>query len=217
MTDWGVPDWTKEKDYPAPRGPGEMYIWAWEFLRRWNEYRTFWTEKIEPFIDGRGWICRDANGIWWPHLDELETRFGVYSPSPPQSTTPSRFTAYSVRWVEGGETQEVCLGQDETSYIIDLSRPLESQFGAAIESARREQNLSVPGVKRARRRVEHYIPYLRILDALEAGVASQDIAERLFPKLSDERPACCRQKRLVDYRQAAEKLRGGGYRSLLIA
>jgi hypothetical protein len=199
VTDWGLPDWTQEKHYPAP--PGEMCIWAWEFLRRWPEYREFWKVKIEPFIDGRGLICRDANGIWWPHLDELETRFGVYSPSPPQSTTPSRFTVSRVRWVQddGEESQKICLREHKVAFIFDLSRPLNPQFEAARASAQREQEgrqkSGAINLKASRKRTEKYVLYLRILDA-EAGASPKDICDLLLSDLPDDYPDFKRRKAL---------------------
>jgi hypothetical protein len=45
---WGLPDWTKGTEYPALHS--RITTWAWQFLRRWPEYRTFWIDKIEPFI-----------------------------------------------------------------------------------------------------------------------------------------------------------------------
>jgi hypothetical protein len=86
----GFPDWTKEDEYPN-KDKTKIDQWAWEFLRRWPKYRDFWAQKVEPFIsaDGRR-ICRDADGNWWPHLDESISQFSVDLPSPPQSSTPPR-------------------------------------------------------------------------------------------------------------------------------
>ena len=224
MTKWGLPEWTKEKEYPAPAGPEKMSIWAWEFLRRWPEYRTFWTEKVEPYIGDRGWICHDANGNWWPHLDELETRFGVYSPSPPQSTTPSRFRAYSARRVEydGRESQQIYLKMHGAAFFYDNSRlTLPQQFAAGLAAALRaqedRQKSGAINPKTSRKRPEKYVLYLRILDAEEAGAEPKHIRDQLFPDIPDGYPDSKRQKALVDNRKAAQKLRDGGYRSLLIA
>jgi Uncharacterized conserved protein (DUF2285) len=235
MTDWGLPDWTKREEYPAPCGPGQMTVWAWEFLRRNPEYRVFWKEKIEPFIDMtggdlvphnelkavlvRGGICRDAAGNIWPYLDELRARFGVDVPSPPHSSRPSFFFEIYAPWVEndGRESQDLCLEKHQIAIIFDLSRPLAPQFKRAHASAKREQEFREISIKTARRRQELYIPYLRILDARDAGAKPKDVGDKLFPKLSDEHPDYQRQKRLCNYQRAAEKLRDGGYRSLLVA
>jgi hypothetical protein len=57
---------------------------------------------------------------------------------------------------------------------------------------------------------------LRILDAIEAGATLKDIGERLLPHLlNDYNAGDMRQKALADKRKAAQKLRDGGYRSLL--
>jgi hypothetical protein len=138
-TDWGLPDWTLKAGYPAPCGPREKTIWAWEFLRRNPEYRVFWKEKIEPFIDVTGGnlaphnelkarlvpggIYRDAGGNFWPYLDELRARFGVEHPSQPDSHTPSIFAANSISWISnyGRELQQISLDEHQIAIILDLS------------------------------------------------------------------------------------------------
>jgi hypothetical protein len=237
-TDWGLPDWTLKAGYPAPRGPKEMTIWAWEFLRRNPEYRVFWKEKIEPFIDMTGGdlpphkelkarvvpggIYRDAAGTFWPYLDELRTRFGVENPSPPQSTTPSHFTTTYISWVqnEGGDNQRISLERHQVAYIFDLTRPLKRQFEMAEKSATREQEYrqesGAVNLKNSRNRdAEKYVLYLRILDADEAGARSEDIGDRLFPDKQNDYPDMMRAQALYDNRKAARKLRDGGHRSLL--
>lgn len=63
---------------------------------------------------------------------------------------------------------------------------------------------------------EKYVLYLRILDAEEAGARQKDIRDLLLhDKLDDYDAGSMRQKALVDNRKAAQKLRDGGYRSLL--
>jgi hypothetical protein len=143
-TDWGLPDWTKLEGYPMPRGPGEVTVWAWEFLRRNPEYRTFWLEKIQPFIGMDCRICRDAAGNWWPYHDELREKFGVDLPSHPQSATPAIFTATWTTWVDndGEEFQRISLKEHQVAIVIDLARPLKTQFEWARKSAEREHSVN---------------------------------------------------------------------------
>jgi hypothetical protein len=238
VTDWGLPDWTKREEYPAPRGPREMTIWAWEFLRRNPEYRVFWKEKIEPFIDKTvreppnnelkarvvsGGIYRDAAGKFWPYLDELRARFGVENPSPPQSATPSHFAANYISWVEnerGEEDQRISLERHQVAYIFDLTRPLKRQFEMAKKSATREQESrqksGAISLKESRSRTDCYVRYLRVLDADEAHEEPRRIADSLFPGIPGP-PENSRLKALHDDRLAARDLRDGKYRSLLEA
>jgi hypothetical protein len=222
VTDWGLPDWTKREEYPAPCDPGQMTVWAWEFLRRNSAYRKFWMEKIQPFIGVSGWIDRDTAGNFWPYLDDLRTRFGVELPSPPQSATPSHFTANYISWVqnERGDNQRISLERHQVAYIFDLTRPLKHQFEKARKSATREQERRQKSgaidLKASRNRDdEKFVLYLRILDAKEAGARPKDIGDLLLPDIPRDYPENSRSKALVNNRKAAQNLRDGGYRSLL--
>ena len=222
MTDWGLPDWTKREEYPTPCDPGQMKVWAWEFLRRNPAYRTFWMEKIRPFRGVNGWIDRDTAGNFWPYLDDLRMQFGVELPSPPQSTTPSHFTDEYISWVQndGREYQRIPLERHQVAYIFDLTRPLDHQFKMARESATRQQKVrqesGAINVKVSRKRLEKFVLYLRILDAEEAGARPKDIGDLLLPDILDDYNAgSMRLKALADNRKAAQKLRDGGYRALL--
>jgi len=223
--DWGLPDWTNPANYPAPVGRGAMTRWAWEFLRRWPEYRTFWIEKIEPFVVEEGdEVLHDKRrliGARWPHHNELRERFGVELPSAPCEQKPAHFMADSISCVpnDGAEVQRISLGKNQIAVILELDRPGNSQLKKASkafksEQHRREQTGELK-LKGARARVEKYITYLRILDAYEAGAEAKNIAGVLFPTLRDEHPSYARRKRLDDDRRAALELRDGGYLSLL--
>lgn len=39
MTDWGLPDWLDDSAY-NPGGDWTLARWHWEFIRRWDEYRS---------------------------------------------------------------------------------------------------------------------------------------------------------------------------------
>jgi hypothetical protein len=212
----GFPDWTKEDEYPN-KDKTKIDQWAWEFLRRWPKYRDFWAQKVEPFIsaDGRR-ICRDADGNWWPHLDESISQFSVDLPSPPQSSTPPYFVSSRTSFVtnDGREFQRLQLKEHEIAIIIDLTRTLKPQFDRARKSAEREQKFRQLNEKSVRIRADHYVRYLRILDADETRARSRDIAALLFPKLPGP-PENSRARALHDDRVVARSLRDGGYRSLL--
>ena len=86
-SEWGVPDWLRLQDYPAPEGPGAMVIWAWEFLRRNEKFRDFWVNKVEPFIRADG---RISMGI--PY-HEMKEKFGIEDPWSPRQN--SRIPTFS--------------------------------------------------------------------------------------------------------------------------
>jgi transcriptional regulator len=188
---WGIPDWTKEDEYPNQHKAG-IRGWAWEFLRRWPDYRNFWTQKVKPFIGASGrFINRDADGNFWPHYDELVERFGVDLPSPPQDSVPSCFVSSSLRFFQydGRDFQRIQLKKCEIAVVIDLARPLPTQFKRARKSAQEQQKLLKPKrLKHARSRAAAYVTYLRILDGEEVGVGSTEMADVLFPKVPNDYP-----------------------------
>lgn len=208
---WGLPDWTKEIEYPAPTGT-PIIVWAWQFLRRWPAYRTFWLEKIQPFVDKDGRISLDIGLQWWPYHDELRTQFGVDVPSPPWTDKHGAyFTANYVTWTAG---PSILLKENEVGVIIDLKLPLKRQFVMALKSLEREQKFLEINVRRARSAEVNYSTYLRILDADYAGAKSRRMIEVLFPH-SPGKSGNDLSRLLCDYRTAAQKLRDGGYRTLL--
>ncbi len=219
-TEWGLPDWTKPVGYPAP--PVHICDWAWEFLRRWRDYREFWEDKIQPFVGVRGCISCDSAGIFWPYRDELKARFGVEHPSSPDSAMPAHFTAECIHWLpnDGREFQQIQLKEHEIVIHFDLERPLKQQVERARKVAERErkylQDAGKIGLRTARSRAEHYVRYLRILDGYEACARPKEIANLLFEDLPAP-PENDRLKALHDDRIVARQLRDGGYRSLLEA
>jgi hypothetical protein len=48
-----LPDWEDESQYPDPQ-TAPLYQWAWEFLRRNEDYWKAWKELIAPFSDKAG-------------------------------------------------------------------------------------------------------------------------------------------------------------------
>jgi hypothetical protein len=210
--DWGLPDWTKEAAYPRPAGT-PITVWAWQFLRRWPAYHVFWLEKIQPFLNkDDDCISRDIGGRWWPYHDELRTQFGVDIPSAPWTDQHGAiFAASYVTWTEG---PRISLKGNEVALIIDLERPLKQQFVAGLKSLEREQEFRQIVIRKSRRVAVNYTTYLRILDADHAGAQRRRMINVLFPH-SPGRSGNDLSRLLCDYRKAAQRLRDGGYRTLL--
>ena len=97
---WGVPDWLRPQDYPAPDEAGALMIWAWEFFRRNQEFRDFWLKKVEPFITADGRIGRDQTGIFWPYYNEMRNRFGIVDPCSPRQNNCVPAFDLSTKFVE---------------------------------------------------------------------------------------------------------------------
>lgn len=100
LLEWGVPDWQRAELYPDPTGrPAAMLVWAWEFLRRNEQFRSFWRNKVEPFIaDDR--VGRDHTGRFWPYYKEMQESFGIQDPvSPRQNSIVPAFCDLGMSYV----------------------------------------------------------------------------------------------------------------------
>ncbi len=216
-------DWRSLDGYPSD--DASMSVWAWEFLRRSPAYQKFWKEKIEPFIETVRFdhlpgetqtIGRNDLGVVWPYHDELKELFGVDVPSSPDSSTPPIFDATWIKHLEkdGREFQSFPLAENEIAYIFDLTRPLKPQFDRIRKHAEKKQaELKAGSV--TKRRIDKYVQYLQILDAIEAGEKSQTIADALFSnKLSgyQDNP---RLRAFYDARDPALQMRDGGYKAII--
>jgi hypothetical protein len=194
-----------------------MWIWAWEFLRRNDQYRNFWKTKIEPFLNDEGGIAhigRNSAGEIWPFLAELRTQFGVENPSPPWSATPSHFCCAGIRYTDNmfKRPQTIELEDHELAFFIDLRWPLKSQFAKASRVAERKQ----VNAKRGARKSNRYPLYLRILDAECSGAPRNLIEQTLFPKMENVFPQNRRTKTFENHRAEARRLCSSGYLALAL-
>ena len=155
LSEWGVPDWPNAAGYLD--GGRSRRKWAWEFLRRNHDYRAFWREKIEPYLDAdETRIWRNSNGEIWPHLEELRSAFYVDLPNPPSCPTPCSFVSEWVRsvdntcengWpvVDDEQVIRLSLRKNQVALVVDLDRPLHKQLEGIARSARdRQSELPAP-------------------------------------------------------------------------
>jgi hypothetical protein len=222
--DWGVPNWKIETEYQVPSGTRALLNFAWQFLRRNHEYRTFWVEKVVPVIDADGQWIDEPNGIGHI-LDEAESRFGIVDPREPTMNRGAYFAAagvHQLRYIKSNNgICDISLKESDVGFIFDMTLPLEGQFVRALESAKRHQERrkqqGVLSFKNTKVRIEKYISYLRILDADDAAADPNEIGEALFPSLGNEYPDWRRRTALRDSRNAARRLRDQDYRLLVSA
>jgi Uncharacterized conserved protein (DUF2285) len=222
--DWGVPDWLDASAYPQPTGRARMLVWAWEFLRRNPDYRTFWTEKAAHHLhldaSARCFVDNDAG----PVVREAEDRFGigVFPLDPTSSSSLPKFSATFIRrlWRNSdGFPIRLALKTNETGYIFDLNYPLEGQFLRALQNAKELQNHRAQQGKidlrsNPKERYDKYTTYLRIIDAEDAGTNQSEIADILFPTFTNEHPEYQRRQTFRNHRKAALRLRDTDYRLL---
>lgn len=70
---WGLPDWQDAKQYPDHRAVA-IDRWCWEFLRRSQEYRTFWREEVLPLLQRRAALPQQVERLVAGQMDEQEAR-----------------------------------------------------------------------------------------------------------------------------------------------
>ena len=119
---------------------------------------------------------------------------------------------------------EMCKGRSATknkyemSIKFDLKKPLDKQ----IEHARdlldgQRLTLGIKNIKKPRVRLNMYVKYIRVLDAIADGVSHKDIARELVPHISnvnsDDRQGI---KTILNWIEAGKKLVRGGYLDIAI-
>jgi Proteobacterial transcriptional regulator-like domain len=196
-TAWGTPDPRDLEAYPKVSGT-PMPQWAWEFLRRRQDYRERWNELIHPFLDGSGNLDRSAvrrhnldalthaatgkpRCHWAPPWDALRDEFRVYSTNDanvstldPRLRQPPAFAGRSptVVYVHASavEWPQVLLS-------FDVTLPI----GPQLEGAR--QVLLCHQAERqhpSRMQIDTFPRYLRLLDFKEARAPNREIGDYLF-------------------------------------
>jgi hypothetical protein len=93
---------------------------------------------------------------------------------------------------------------------------LMAELESEIRSLRKRAVAAKQVKPLARRlRADLFPSYLRILDAVQAGVPADQIVAALWPRQANSYPERPLSKRLVTQRKAAFALRDGGWRDLL--
>ena len=176
-----------------------MPQWAWEFLRRRQDYRERWNDLIRPFLDGRGNLDlsavrrhnRDAlthaatgkpRCRWAPPWDALRDEFRVYSTNAsnvgtldPRLELPPAFDGLGTTVVL---VHSSAVKPPQVLIAFDVTLPIEPQ----LESARREllrqaeKQPSLPPMQ-----IDKFPRYLRLLDFKEARTPNREIGRCLFP------------------------------------
>jgi hypothetical protein len=197
-----------------------MESWAWQFLRRNQEFREFWLTKVEPFMLADERVRSD-----WPHQEEMWSRFGIRRLQSPRQADcgwpPPFFT-----WTGPGPPRALWPPPYNTNSSITLEPseyempvPLDDQFKAIEVHAKHYQRLlkKETAVRpKSARKSGRYSLYLRILDAENAGATRPAIENELFPRIPRTRDPDNRSKAFENARAEARRLRNFGYRTLAL-
>jgi hypothetical protein len=237
MNKWGVPDWLRPQDYPAPQGPGAMMQWAWEFLRRNEEFRNFWLTKGElhyrerkekfgildsrdprqnshiPAFSDTAVSCIEAPALSYERLPDSAEPVGPFG-----FVRPSRANLSKEVLLENSRLQ---LSWFAMGVAIDLRFPLDGQL-KAIRKLAEEDQLALKKAGRINPKTartsdrDRYVLYLRILDAESARAKRSIIANELFPDFDNSYPSS-RLKAFDNNYAEARRLRDSGYRALALS
>jgi hypothetical protein len=199
---WGLPDPTDAAAYVKP-AEAPMTAWAWEFLRRREDYRKRWQQLIGRFLNEHGEldgvaIDREREAIetnalkngqpfeWKMPQVALGDEFGITFSSignialNPRVSDPPPFKGVDmvvmVDRVDRVRPPKVLIEFDEALPI-----------GPQISMARRELDRRAKRVKPIRSQVEKFPRYLRMLDFQDIGALDAVIGRHLFPDQGGEK------------------------------
>jgi hypothetical protein len=207
------PDWTNAGHYPDPNKTSPLQ-WAWEFLRRNQEYQDLW----EKLIESKYKRLKATKALRRPAL-MFERKFHItktyFFPPPCPSENDPTGLSFDVAFIlerspsDAGPAIPLNYGIDsgEMMVVFNLNYPVMRQLKVvreALLSTSKEHKNVVP---KFRRRIEHYQTYLRLLDARAAGASRKEILATLYRTQTNSYPNYCANKSLRDDIAAAERLR----------
>jgi len=190
------PDWRDKKAYPTVHGTRRLQ-WAWEFLRRNDEYLQLWTAVVQPDFK-----AADLDSMWeraqraqraasthrvkayFDHRrGEFKDRFFIATfPRPPPWEKEAKllFPYDLIHYEEatGSGPKDVIgwLWEDEIVIWFNRRWPLAPQ----LENARKRLQSYARSIGQRRMRVDHFANYLRILDGAYAGATVRQIADVIY-------------------------------------
>ena len=235
MKPFWLPDWTDPNNYPDPTNTSRLE-WAWQFLRRNQEYQRLWAKLIKPHYDpalvdaSLARADREAgfrsvsNRPRLPEeleLDEFLQGFGIYTVPPDPSEPRAKLRFKSTRFAQSGRRGTApgwvykittTLDDDEVLIWFDLDRPIETQLKKAKELLTR--SAAKKGHRQFRFRPEQYAKYLRLLDAKAVDARSSNIAKLIYPRVKNTYPDYEGKRRVRDELKIAERLRDRDFRRI---
>lgn len=201
IAEWGVPDPRDAAAYLPVAGTRPSQ-WAWQFLRRRDDYRRRWqqlnrehghhdvldndgTRRSVSRTEADAAITADKTVEWRSPQEVLRVEFRVY-PSPENQTLDLRESCapffgaiYQIRSISEVELPQVGI-------LFDVSLPLPAQ----IEATRKlltQLATEQPSQRPKRPQVDKLPRYLRLLDFQAVGAPDSEIGKHLFPNAKGER------------------------------
>jgi hypothetical protein len=182
MKTW-VPDWRDESAYDSLKN-ASWGKWAWEFLRRNEEYQAEWGQVVTD--------CQ-RKGVplsLTPLSRKLAHKWGLSEMIDPSEGgvkgrwVMSRYARRLTKAPNKQRSEYLDLNiRDKQAYGFDLAKPIGPQVKALREDLLALQRKLIEegevAIKRAGKKTGPLTLYLRILDARTAGASQKDILETL--------------------------------------
>ena len=167
---YSIAEWEDPKNYPPPQNTS-MDQWAWEFLRRNPDYQKAWDSKnIKGLSSGEEFGIRFLCDPLNDNPFEQKTK----------GEPVLQFLVGNANMFLIGATIERKgpMNPYEVFASFDVRRPIQPQIEFAQNFLKNYQKIK--DIKFGSHRKNHFVEYLRILDARAAGIKPKFIKEALF-------------------------------------
>jgi hypothetical protein len=187
--EWGTPDPREADAYPIATRDTPMTMFAWQFLRRREDYRKRWTQLQRVGHDGLGDALSDDRPLHWRSAEEtLHDEFRIYSTFANGTLDPRLNNAPGFDGVE--TIIEVIIQAEQINLPnvlikFDLTLPIAPQVEAARRHLLRKAK-SWPSWPSRKPRLEKLSLYLRLLDFHEERASEEEIDRALYLSLTGE-------------------------------
>jgi hypothetical protein len=189
--DW-IPDWKNTDDYPKPAELGREH-WAWQFLRRNQEYQNGWERlsKKSPRQESKisGGTLFEFSEEW----NKFASNWGIRGPAPnPAEATPKGLVFDSsliltISRFDGSASRQQILAPKNKKEIV-IRVPLEKSmslltdaFNSIVTSQQNIIGFSHKKNSHLRFRKDKLPGYLQVFDADSIGVDLPTFVSQLFP------------------------------------
>ena len=180
-------NWTNPEHYPALNASYDR--WAWEFLRRNDEFKKEFAGVHESSAKEKKRVQKKLCERWGIALVYLH---GWIEENPGKYDSPCLFqtsiadciiATYHLNKDDEREFHIVPHVENEFLYRVNLMWPIEPQIQAIkrhsiANQKMREQNNRAKPVTQVRRHVNKFPAYLRAFDAFKAGANAEQIASQ---------------------------------------
>jgi len=202
-SEWGVPNWRDESDYPSEKT--SLNTWRWEFTRRRPDYRDEWhkykweTYELWKQVHGEDRTLHPDGCGFRVNIPGSLRKYGLISCPNPAEATPKLggggpvihlFENNGGSFVSGisDEPRSTTIFLDAMCVAVtfDLSKPLGKQIERARKNLEMNQKFKTGENPSFRRHTSKWSTYLRVIDARDDEQTYGTIAREILRYTRDE-------------------------------